>query len=226
MNAERTLIVDRGCPSAALLPLTNNLDEINLRLSEMSRRHNINYSIAMGWAAMALAPNFRGDSGWGLGDDLPKEFDEGTGSRVKAIVFLVNTSDTLWFDNDAYNRYVGESTDGCVASGTGSGCSNYDGIIAERIARLCRSFREKNLKFHLIVTGNDEAVSASDGTKIASATKFRQIAGSSMEICTEGTNQLYLSGADFVDSEEDIQHRLEEIAKSLHNASSYVKLVE
>lgn len=223
-NDTRYMIADRGCPSAALLPLSNDLNQIDTRLDQMSRRFNTNYAIAMGWSAMALAPSFRGSAGWGLDDDLPKEFDGGSGDRIKAIVFLVNSSGQRWFDNDTYNSYVGEVMDGC--SSDGSSCTGMsEAIVAARFANLCSSFRARNLKFYLIVTGSDEATDE-DG-QITSASDFRRIAGPGLETCAENSSdQVYLTGSDFVASEDQIQDRLDAIADELRQQSNLVRLIE
>lgn len=224
-NDTRTLIADRGCPSAALLPLTNDLDKISQRLDEMSRRFNTNYAIAMGWAAMALAPAFRGSAGWGLDDDLPKDFDEGGGERIKAIVMLVNSTGQRWFDTDSYNRYVGEAIDGCSTSAGGANCNNYDALTEARFASLCASFRARNLKFYLVATGNDEATDE-DGA-IASASDFRRIAGAGLQTCAEKSSDLsYYNGTDFVASEGKIRDRLSEIVDELHQKSGFIRLIE
>lgn len=220
VNDTRWMVADRGCPSAALLPLTNDLGKIGERLDQMTTRFNNNYAIAMGWSAMALAPAFRGGSGWGLEDDLPRDFDDGTGDRVKAIVFLVNSTDMRWFDSDSYNAYVGEKVDG--DSDTGGGEAS---VITERFSRLCSSFRARDLKFFLIVTGNDEATDE-DG-QVLSASAFRRIAGPGLAICAEkGADQLYLSGKDFVASEGRIQSRLDDIADELRQLAALTVLVE
>ncbi|MBJ7222688.1 MULTISPECIES: pilus assembly protein [unclassified Brenneria] len=225
VNDTRTLITDRGCPSAALLPLTNDLDKIAERLDEMSRRFNTNYAIALGWAAMALAPEFRGSAGWDLDDDLPKDFDEGNGERIKAIVMLVNSTGQRWFDTDSYNSYVGNPIDGCSVSASEANCNNYAALTTERFANLCASFRARNLKFYMITTGNDEATDE-DGA-IASASEFRRIAGAGLQSCAEKSSDLtYYNGEDFVASESKIRDRLSDIVDELHQKSSFVRLIE
>ncbi|MEN4922835.1 hypothetical protein ABE485_29470 [Achromobacter spanius] len=220
VNDTRWMVADRGCPSAALLPLSKDLDKIGERLDQMSTRFNVNYAIAMGWAAMSLAPAFRGGAGWGLEDDLPRDFDDGTGDRVKAIVFLVNSSDQRWFDTDSYNAYVGRKIDGDSDSGGGEAS-----VVTERFSRLCSSFRARDLKFYLIVTGNDEATDE-DG-QILSASAFRRIAGPGLAICAEkGSDQVYLSGKDFVASEGRIQSRLDDIVDELRQLAALTTLVE
>lgn len=220
VNDERNMIADRGCPQAALLPLSNDLDAIDARLDQMSTRFNINYAIAMGWSAMALAPAFHGSAGWGLPDDLPRQFDEGGGDGIKAIVFLVNSTGQRWFDSDSYNSYVGEAIDGDDANGPGS-----DAIRTQRFRNLCTSFRARQLKFYLIVTGSDEAQDE-DG-QIQSASEFRRIAGPGLDVCAEkASDQLYLSGTDFVASEGSIEDQLQKIAEELRQQSNDVRLIE
>lgn len=222
VNDTRNLIADRGCPSAPLLPLTNDMSEINERLDAMSTRFNVNYAIAMGWAAMALAPEFRGSAGWNLDDDLPKDFDDGSDERIKAIVFLVNSSGNTddsvnWFDSDGYNAYVSKAIDGADSSNT-----NTDALITERFTNLCSSFKAHNLKFYLIVTGQDESEDGDTG-----ASKFRTVAGAGLAGCADSSTDLtYLNGVDFVASEGAIQDRLDSIVEELQQQSNFVRLIE
>jgi hypothetical protein len=216
----RWMVADKGCPSAALLPLTNDLDEIGGRLDQMSTRFNVNYAIAMGWAAMALAPSFRDSGGWGLDGDLPQDFDDGSGERLKVVILLANSTDQRWFDTDSYNAYVGQKIDG--DSDLGGGESS---VVTQRFANLCSSFRARRLKFYLIVTGNDEA--ADENGQITSASDFRRIAGAGLQVCAEKESDLtYLSGADFVASESAIKARLETIVRELRQAGGFIRLIE
>ncbi|MCQ9427205.1 hypothetical protein NRB16_27205 [Pseudomonas sp. LJDD11] len=217
-NHIRYMVADRGCPSAPLLPLTNDLNAIGERLDAMSIRFNVNYAIAMGWAAMALAPAFRGTAGWDLPDDLPKDFDDGSNERLKAIVLVANSSRTDWFDSDAYNTYVGQAIQG-VDQGSG----NDPQIITQRFANLCNSFKARRLKFYLIVTGKDEADEGEQG----SASRFRQVAGAGLTACAEKASDLtYINGPDFVTSEGAIRQRLEQIVEDLRQQSNFVRLIE
>lgn len=220
VNDTRWMVADRGCPNAALLPLTNDLTKISARLSEMRTRFNINYAIALGWAAMALAPDFRGTSGWGLDNDLPKDFDDGSNERIKAVVLLANTSRSNWFDVDSYNAYVGKSVDG-----TAEGSTNSDALITQRFADLCSSFRAHRLKFYLLATGQDEA--GIDQLDEHSASTFRRVAGKGLAGCAEKTGDLtYINGLDFVASEGIIQARLDAIVKDLQQQRNFVHLIE
>nr|WP_240634986.1 pilus assembly protein [Brenneria salicis]NMN92702.1 Flp pilus assembly protein TadG [Brenneria salicis ATCC 15712 = DSM 30166]RBP62460.1 Flp pilus assembly protein TadG [Brenneria salicis ATCC 15712 = DSM 30166]RLM30611.1 hypothetical protein BHG07_09835 [Brenneria salicis ATCC 15712 = DSM 30166] len=227
VNDTRFLIVDMGCPYAPVLPLTNDLDKIAGRLDEMRTGFNVNYAIALGWAAMTLAPAFRGSAGWGLEDDLPKDFDQGNGERTKAIVMLVNSSDKLWFDSDSYNADVGQPLDGCSTQTAGNNGCNDEQLAIERFASLCASFRERNLRFFLVVTGNDEADNEADGGTITSASAFRRVADAGLAGCAEKSADLtYYNGADFVASENKFRERLNEITDELHQKSGFVRLIE
>ena len=107
-------------------------------------------------------------------------------------------------------------------SDTGGGESS---VVTERFTRLCNSFRARDLKFFLIVTGNDEATDE-DG-QIQSASIFRRIAGPGLSICAEkSSDQLYLSGKDFVASEGRIQSRLDDIVEELRQLAALTVLVE
>lgn len=223
-NDTRWMVADRGCPSAPLLPLTNDMDKIEERLEQMSTRFNENYAIAMGWSAMALAPAFRGSSGWNLPDELPKDFKDDGGDSYKAIVMLVNTTDQRWFDSDAYNAYVGQAIDG----ETGTGGENRS-LRTQRFAQLCDSFREHGLRFYMIAIGQDEIANNdlnAEGT-VDGASDFRRIAGPGLARCAEeGSDITYISGFDFVAAEGSIQERLDQILEDIRQQSSYVRLVE
>lgn len=212
----RYIVADKGCPSAALLPLTNDLDQINERLDAMAPGFNANYAIALGWGAMALAPAFQGDGGWGLNDDLPLDFDDGSGEHQKAIVMLVRSTDQLWFDSDSYNAYVGKTMSG----GTG------DEVITQRFANLCASIRARRMRFFLIVTGNDEATDE-NSNQVTSASAFRRIAGAGLQSCAQKDGDLtYFSGSDFAAAETQIEGRLETIVQELRENGSFIRLIE
>ncbi|MDQ7988658.1 MAG: pilus assembly protein [Candidatus Dactylopiibacterium sp.] len=224
VNDTRWMVADRGCPSAALLPLSHDLDAIGARLDAMSTRFNVNYAIAMGWSAMALAPAFRGVAGWGLPDDLPRDFSDDSrgaaGDTVKAIVFLVNSTDQRWFDTDAYNAWVGQKIDGDADTGGGE-----DSVVTRRFAHLCDSLRARKLRFFLIVTGSDEATD--ENGQVTSASDFRRIAGPGLDRCAEkDSDQTYLGGFDFTVSEGRIQDRLDAIVEELRQQANAVRLIE
>ncbi|QLF95091.1 pilus assembly protein [Pseudomonas sp. ABC1] len=220
-NDTRWMVADKGCPSAPLLPLTNDMDKIEERLDQMSTRFNTNYAIAMGWSAMALSPAFRGSNGWGLPDGLPLDFKEDGGDSYKAIVMLVNTTDQRWFDSDAYNTYVAQPL---------SGSNGTDSLITQRFASLCDSFRRHQLRFYMIAIGQDEIPNndlGSEGTVVNGASDFRRIAGPGLARCTETGNEItYLPGFDFVAAEGQIQARLDKILEEIRQQGSYVRLVE
>ncbi|VXD00609.1 conserved hypothetical protein [Pseudomonas sp. 8Z] len=219
VNDTRWMVADRGCPSAPLLPLTNDLDKIEERLDQMSTRFNTNYAIAMGWSAMALAPAFRGNSGWNLPDDLPKDFKDDGGDSYKAIVMLVNTTDQRWFDTDLYNSPVGQNIREIGGEQT----------ITRRFADLCESFRERDLRFFMIAVGEDEIANddlGAEGT-VNGASIFRNIAGPGLARCAEKAGDItYLQGFDFVAAEGRLEERLDQILEDIRQQGSYVRLVE
>jgi len=224
-NDTRWMVADRGCPSAPLLPLSNDMDKIEERLDQMSTRFNVNYAIAMGWSAMALAPAFRGSSGWNLQDELPKDFKEDGGDSYKAIVMLVNTTDQRWFDSDSYNADTGQAIDG----ETGTDGENQN-LRTRRFARLCDSFRERKLRFYLIAIGQDGIKNndlGAKGTTVDGASEFRRLAGPGLARCAEQAGDItYLPGFDFVATEGQLQSRLDAILDDIRRQGSYVRLVE
>ena len=150
-NDTRYIVADKGCPEAALLPLTNDMEEIEERLNEMKSQFNINFAIGMGWGAMALSPAFRGTAGWGDADH-PLDFSDEGNTNIKAIVMMGNTAGH-WFDTDAYNFDVGEGmsdSDGDISVGDpeeddpdstdpGNPDDHYE-VVATRFRNLCKQF--------------------------------------------------------------------------------------
>ncbi|RMX06856.1 pilus assembly protein [Corticibacter populi] len=248
VNDTRYMTADRGCPHAPLLPLTNDLGKIADRLDIMSTRFNNNHAIAIGWAAMSLSPAFRGSAGWGLSDDLPKDFKADGGNSYKAIILLVNSSGLRWFDSDAYNSYVGQPIDGCSSTGSssnssgdddedsssGSGANNQvacndDAIITRRFANLCESLREHDVRFFMIVTGSDEVDDSDtpEADTIPSASAFRRIAGAGLRTCAvKNTDLTYYNGLDFSVSEGKFSDRLEDIISELRQQTNDIRLID
>ena len=224
VNDTRWMVADIGCPSAPLLPLSNDLEEIDQRLKQMSSRWNVNYAIAMGWSAMALAPAFRGSSGWKLPDELPKDFKEDGGDSYKAIVMLVNSTGQRWFDADSYNAQVGKAIDGESGSGTET-----ESLRTQRFAQLCESFRQHNLRFFMVVIGADgieDEDFLAEGN-INSASTFRRLAGPGLARCAERNGDItYLSGLDFTTTEQRVEEQLDRILQDIRQQGSSVRLVE
>ena len=211
-NDTRWIVADKGCPNAALLPLTNNQNEIDERLDEMSTRFNVNYAIAMSWAAAALSPQMRGATGWG-DTRLPLDFDEdNSGKNTKIIIMLANTTGN-WFDTDAYNFDADESSDG----ETGTDGSRQ--FAQQRFIDLCNSFRQRNLKFHFI--GVRPGDPADFGRQL-----FDQIAGPGLEVCAEdGGSMQFADATNFAEGRPQIESLLDNIIKDIAR-TNYVRLVE
>ncbi|MBB5142131.1 hypothetical protein [Desulfovibrio intestinalis] len=230
----RYIVADKGCPAAPLLPLTNDMNAIITRLGEMKSQFNVNYAIAMGWGAMALSPAFRGSGGWG---DLehPLDFSSKTNTNIKAIVMLANTMGN-WFDSDAYNFYVGQSS--ASESSSQSGSTDPDdtstgdptdegnteakvyGPVAKRFKSLCQSFRQKDILFYFI------GVRPGDPEDYGRAI-FGKHGYPGLLYCESSSGDVGFVNADsFASGEGYIRERLEKIAASLENKSSFARLVE
>lgn len=213
VNDTRYIVADKGCPAAALLPLTNDMNAIEARLNKMQSQFNVNYAIAMGWAGMALSPAFRGSTGWG---DLehPRDFSDDDNTNLKAIVMLANTTGN-WFDTDAYNSYVGESTD------DGSGNNQQYSTVVRRFQNLCRSFNDHDILFYFI--GVRPGDPEDHGRYL-----FEQYAYEPLLVCGGGNkdNITFANSDSFAGGEGEIRKKLERIAASLESKSSFVRLVE
>lgn len=218
VNDTRWMVADRGCPQAALLPLTNDMDRIEQRLNEMDTRFNVNYAIAMGWGAVALSPAMRGQAGWG-DKELPLDFNEGEGesSNTKAIVMLANTMGN-WFDTDSYN--FGGPNDPAQKDVGQNGTDGAREAAKRRFVLLCESFRRRNLKFYFI------GVRPGD-PEDHGRTLFGEDAIPGLQICASDGGLLeFANASSFVDGEDEIQRRLDKIADDIKSKRSYVRLVE
>ncbi|WP_231908908.1 TadE/TadG family type IV pilus assembly protein [Marinomonas sp. TW1] len=209
VEGPRWIVADIGCPSAALLPLTNDLDAIDARLDEMTARFNVNYAIAMGWAGQALSPGMRGNAGWG-DTELPLDFSKDK-SNLKVIVMLAKTTGD-WFDTDSYNFNPNQFTG---STGTNAAKS----FAAQRFHDICRSFKNRNIKFFFI------GVRPGDPKEFG-RTLFANIAGPGLRECTNGDGGLYFADAsNFTEGRGQISDSLEEIAEEIRQ-NYYVRLIK
>lgn len=212
-NDTRFIVGDKGCPTAALLPLTDDLNKISARLAQMEPQFNINYAIAMGWGAMALSPAFRGADGWG-DSEYPLDFNDAGSGNLKAIIMLANTTGD-WFDTDAYNFYVG---------GDGSGGTGTQDAVERSTVRfraLCESFRARNLKFYFIGVRPGDPEDFGRGL-------FDRVALPGLQVCTgnDGGSVQFADSSSFTGGEDQISRLLDNILASIDKSSSSVRLIE
>ncbi|ODC02260.1 hypothetical protein BFW38_00595 [Terasakiispira papahanaumokuakeensis] len=207
----RWMVADKGCPNAALLPLTQDPQAVESRLDQLSPRFNVNYAIAMSWAGASLSPNMRGSDGWG-DPEHPLEFNaSGQSDNQKIIIMLANTTGK-WFDTDAYNFNPGE----------GSGETGTEGAInfaRQRFIDLCRSFQSRGLKFFFIGVrpGDPEDF----GRQL-----FDQVAGPGLQICTaKGGDFQFVDAENFATGEDQVQNQLDQILNDIQLNNS-IRLVE
>jgi len=211
VNDVRWLVADRGCPSAALLPLTRDMTRIEKRTEEFSTRFNTNYAIAMGWGAASLSPRMRGTAGWGDAE-LPLDFNaDGKGDNVKIMVMLANTTGN-WFDTDAYNAEVGQAINGQ------NGTVSANDVAGRRFTELCNSFRARGLKFHFL------GVRPGD-PKDFGRLLFEKVAGPGLRICTGNGSMTFADASNFGDGEEQLRGLLLEIANKIKH-ERFVRLVD
>lgn len=213
VNDTRFIVGDKGCPTAALLPLTDDLSAISARLDQMEPQFNVNYAIAMGWGAMALSPAFRGEDGWG-DSEYPLDFNDAGSGNLKAIVMMANTIGD-WFDTDAYNFYVGSD----VSAGTGT--QDAVEIAAVRFRELCESFRARNLKFYFIGVRPGDPEDFGRGL-------FDRVALPGLRVCSsnDGGSVQFADSSSFTGGEDQISKLLEDILASIDKSSSSVRLIE
>ncbi|KHN53737.1 hypothetical protein [Pectobacterium fontis] len=210
----RWIVADRGCPNAALLPLTNEQEKLEQRIDQLSSRFNVNYAIAMSWAAAALSPNMRGADGWG-DPTLPLDFNlDGQGDGQKVIVMLADTSGS-WFDTDGYNFNRNQ-----FRGVTGTNPSQ--AFARQRFQDLCSSFRARNIKFYFI------GIRPGDSEDF-DRNLFDREATPGLLICTEGRKRMSFIDASGFGSDgvqEQLTRRLESIAGQIETEGGYVRLVE
>ncbi|MCU1720276.1 TadE/TadG family type IV pilus assembly protein [Pseudomonas sp. 5P_5.1_Bac1] len=211
VNDTRWMVADRGCPAAALLPLTRDMTRIERRVQEFSTRFNTNYAIAMGWAAASLSPQMRGAAGWG-DSRLPLDFNaDRQGDNVKIMVMLANTTGN-WFDTDAYNAEVGQAIDG-----ENSTVSSND-IAGRRFMNLCNSFVARGLKFHFL------GVRPGDPNDFGRRL-FDRVAGPGLRVCAQDGSMTFANAENFGDGEAQIRSLLREIANRIKH-ERFVRLID
>ncbi|MEH0834052.1 hypothetical protein [Pectobacterium cacticida] len=210
----RWMVADRGCPNAALLPLTNDESKLEARIQEFTPRFNVNYAIAMSWAGAALSPNMRGTDGWG-DSKLPLDFStNGNNDGQKVIVMLADTAGD-WFDTDTYNFNRNQF------SGQLGGLGARD-FAKKRFHDLCESFRARDIKLYFVGVRPGDAESFGRGL-------FDQDATPGLMVCTEGKKRMsFIDGAGFGDRgvEKQLLQRLDRIADQIETEGGYVRLVE
>ncbi|KML70231.1 Tad domain-containing protein [Pectobacterium peruviense] len=210
----RWIVADKGCPNAALMPLTNEESLLNQRIEQFSARFNVNYAIGMSWAGAALSPNMRGSDGWG-DSKLPLDFNlDGNGDGQKVIIMMANTIGN-WFDTDSYNFNRNEFRG---STGTDPARS----FAAQRFRDLCSSFRARNIKFYFvgIRPGDPEDF----GRNL-----FDREATPGLLVCTEGEKRMsFIDGSGFGAEgvEDQLIQRLDRIAGQIETEGGYVRLVE
>jgi Flp pilus assembly protein TadG len=213
VNDTRWLVADRGCPAAAVLPLTRDLERIERRTEQYATRFNVNYAIAMGWAGMALSPRMRGTAGWG-NTELPLDFNaDDQGDNTKIIVMLANTTGD-WFDTDGYNAEVGEAIDGDGQTGT----DGSKDVATQRFVELCRSFRARGLKFHFL--GVRPGDPNDFGRKL-----FDRVAGPGLQVCAANGSMTFANATNFADGEAQIRDLLTAIAQRIKH-ERFVRLID
>lgn len=208
VNDTRWMVADRGCPNAALLPLTDQRQRVIERLDQLTPRFNVNYAIALGWAGMALAPAMRGSGGWG-DSRLPLDFDgDGEQPNVKAIVMLAKISGN-WMDTDSYNHELNKGPN-----------DNGRDFSRQRFLDLCRDYKERKIRFHLIGVraGTDEDNSASD---------FSNQALPGLTLCSSDRGSVrFVDATDMRAVRGTIAEHLVRVADTLKREASFVRLVE
>ncbi|NIE73212.1 hypothetical protein F3J44_25870 [Pantoea sp. Tr-811] len=211
VNDTRWMVADKGCPAAALLPLTRDIDKIERRSEQFTTRFNTNYAIAMGWAAMALSPRMRGSAGWG-DNELPLDFNaDGEGDNAKIIVMLANTTGN-WFDTDAYNAEVGQAING------ENGSVSANDVAGQRFTLLCQSFRARGLKFHFL------GVRPGDPQDFGRVL-FDKVAGPGLQVCAGNGSMTFANAENFADGEAQIKNLLSDIAQRIKH-ERFVRLID
>ncbi|MBK0000511.1 hypothetical protein [Erwinia sp. S38] len=213
VNDTRFIVGDKGCPTAALLPLTDDLGKISDRLDQMESQFNVNYAIAMGWGAMALSPAFRGGDGWG-DSEYPLDFNDSGSGNLKVIVMMANTTGD-WFDTDSYNAWVGEAIDGGEETGQATPAAT------ARFRSLCESFRTRDIKFYFIGVRPGDPEDFGRGL-------FDRIALPGLQVCTNnnGGSVEFADSSSFSGAEGQISNKLDDILASIDKQSSSVRLIE
>lgn len=214
VNDVREMITDRGCPSAPVLPLSNDRDEIFRRFDELRISFNANYVIGLGWGGAMLSPAMRGSAG--LGDRrLPLDFNEDRSRPDQKVIVMLAKFSGLWMDTDAYNYWV----DYYMARPlTGGGDNSAGQPVRQRYIDLCTSYRARGIRVHVIAVVDPSTPDAAN---------FQQLARPGLEICAGGEGSLdVISSSSLIFARDKVSARLEAIAQSLRRDASFVSLVQ
>ena len=218
---------DLSLPEAALLPLTDSREDFKARLNKMSPAWEMNINMGMGWAAMALAPGFRGLDGWGS-TEHPLDFATDGGNGVKAIVFISNLSGDLdAVDSDIDNYHLdwsyygkpdlGEASDDPNAKPSDKGMKG----IAGRVRKLCTELLDHQVLFYFLAVGPNPDNEAVGGKR------FFEYIYPSLQTCRKNSSDFrFVDGKTIVDGEGGMREQLKAIAAELESQSNIVRLVQ
>lgn len=207
VNDTRWMVADRGCPNAALLPLSADRDKLFARIDEMAPRFNVNYAIALGWAGVSLSPAMRGAAGWG-DEKLPLDFNGDNSQPNQKVIVMVAKLSGNWIDTDAYNFEITESAGDGIAAST------------QRFIDLCRQYQTRKLRFFLL------GVRPGD-PKDPGNTNFGKQAMPGLTLCAGDDGKIdFFDGADIATVKSQLATRFNEIADELKRDISYVRLIE
>lgn len=218
---------DKSLPEAALLPLTDSKEEFKARLLKMKPAWEMNVNMGMGWAAMALAPAFRGLDGWGS-TEHPLDFADEGGNGVKAIVFISNLSGDLdAVDADIANYHLdwtyygkpdlGEASNDPNAKPSDKGMKG----IAGRVRKLCNELKDHQVLFYFLAVGPNPDNDAVGGKR------FFEYIYPSLTACRKNSSDFrFVDGKTIVDGEAGMKEQLSAIAAELESQSNIVRLVQ
>jgi hypothetical protein len=218
VDAQRWIVVDRHCPHAPLLPLTDDIDELDSRFDQMQpdTGSNTNIAIAMGWAATTLSPNMRGEAG--LGDSkLPLDFDDN--GNVKAMVLLFDVDDYSG-ETNGYNSYRKDSN--------GSGTDAMYELAQQRFQDLCQDFRSKDIKFFMVAVFSSGVVDGVVGDETSDYVKgkFGNEVIPKLQVCAQNGGALYaVDAGSFAEGRSQIKQYLKDIAGKIRS-NYYVRLIK
>lgn len=134
---------NRGCPDAALLPLTAARSTIDARIDALDAAGGggTQTSVGLVWGWRAVSPEWRG--AWDAPAGLP--LDYGEPRMKKAVVFL--TDGLTNFSSSAYTAH-GFLSEGRLGTTSKSAA---DGILNDRLATICQAMKAQGIELYTIM---------------------------------------------------------------------------
>jgi len=158
---------NKGCPQAAITPLTNTKATLMTAVNALTARGNTHIPVGAVWGWRLLSPKWRDLWGGQMdANDLPLDYHEQLSQ--KAMILMTDGTNTM--SNNIYTAY-GFLADGHL--GTTSNTSTAESKLNSKTTTICNAMKAQGILIYTIVFGNDSDTTAKNLLKnCASETDF------------------------------------------------------